>query len=249
MTFVVKSALLLILSCLLVAPSYATPALLNHAQSAFQAMSALYMKALSEGSSKYQADLDNYKLQALESLQMLQAQDALLGGEWMSRWLTLADKLKVEYTSEYDWDVDSATRRDARSYLSDLYALIANDAVLQQNADQGLLAQVEVQAITARFFDVASTYNGTNSLAPYDADKLKPKDVSKLFKARLDRLSQSSDRPSSKRILSAKDKWIFVENSVVNYSDQSAYFLVYATKNKIAKMLKSVNLIVADSNM
>ncbi|MGR6872620.1 hypothetical protein ACU6U9_10010 [Pseudomonas sp. HK3] len=247
MTFVVRSALLLILSGLFSIHSHANSALLNHAQAAFQAMSALYMKALSEGSPKYQSDLDKYKAQAVESLRVLQQQDAILGGEWMNRWLSIADNLKAEYSPEYDWDVESATRRDARSYLSDLYALITTDPVLQESSNQSLLAQVEVQAITARFFDVSSTYNGTNSLAPYDADKLKPKVASEQFKARLDRLAQSLGQASAKRVLSAKAKWEFVENSVVNYSDQSAYFLVYATKNKISKVLQNVQTSLAVS--
>ena len=63
--------------------------------------------------------------------------------------------------------------------------------------------------------------------------------ASKQFKARLEQLAQSSDRAESKRILSAKEKWEFVEESVVNYGDQSAFFLVYATKNKIAKVLQA----------
>lgn len=239
MTFVARSALLLLLSCLIATHSHANSALLNHAQAAFQAMSAMYMKALSQGSPKYQTDLDKYKAQATESLQMFQQQDPLLGGEWMNRWLTFADNLKAQYSAEYDWDVDSVVRRDARSYLSDLYAHITSDKTLQESSNQALLAQVEVQAITARFFDVSSSYNGTISLSPQDASKLAPKAASKQFKARLDQLAQSSDRAESKRILSAKEKWEFVEESVVNYGDQSAFFLVYATKNKIAKVLQS----------
>jgi hypothetical protein len=249
MKFVVRSILLLVLSSLMATQSHANSALLNHAQAAFQAMSALYMKALSQGSAKYQGDLDRFKLQALESLSLFQVQNPQLGKEWMGRWLALTDNLKVEYSAEYDWDVDSVIRRDARSYLTDLYALIAADNEMQNHASQGLLAQVEVQAITARFFDVSSTYNGTNSLAPSDADRLQPKVVSEHFKARLDQLAKQADSSTSKRILGAKEKWMFVENSVVNYSDQSAYFLVYATKNKIAKELESARLTLAASNI
>lgn len=249
MKFVVRSILLLVFSGLMATQSHANSALLNHAQAAFQAMSAMYMKALSEGSAKYQGDLDRFKEQALQSLVVLQAQNPQLGQEWMGRWLALTDKLNVEYSAEYDWDVDAVIRRDARSYLTDLYALIAADTQLQTHVSQGLLAQVEVQAITARFFDVSSTYNGTNSLAPSDADRLQPKVVSERFKARLDQLAKQADSMTSKRILAAKDKWMFVENSVVNYSDQSAYFLVYATKNKIGKELESARLILAASNI
>ena len=238
--FVVRSALLLVFACLFATHSHANPALLNHAQAAFQAMSAMYMKALSQGSPKYQTDIDKYKEQAVVSLQEFQQQDPLLGGQWMNRWTSFASNLKAEYSPEYDWDVDSTVRRDARSYLSDLYAYISADSALQESANQGLLAQVEIQAITARFFDVSSSYNGTISLSPQDASKLEPKSASKQFKARLDVLANASNGAHSKHIQSAKSKWEFVEDSVVNYSDQSAYFLVYATKNKISKVLQSV---------
>lgn len=249
MKFVVRSILLVVLSSSLSSLSHANSALFNHAQAAFQAMSAMYMKALSAGSAKYQGDLDRFKAQALESLSLFQQQNLQLGSEWMGRWLALTDNLKVEYSAEYDWDVDAAIRRDARSYLTDLYALIATDKTLQRHAPQSLYAQVEVQAITARFFDVSSTYNGTNSLAPSDADRLQPKVVSERFKTRLDELAKGADSATAKRILAAKQKWMFVENSVVNYSDQSAYFLVYATKNKITKELESAGSILAASNL
>lgn len=238
--FIVRSALMLVLACLFATQSHANSALLNHAQAAFQAMSAMYMKALSQGSPKYQTDLDKYKEQATASLKQFQQQDPLLGGQWLNRWSSFANNLKAEYSPEYDWDVDSVVRRDARSYLSDLYALIGSDPSMQESANQGLLAQVEIQAITARFFDVSSSYNGTISLSPQDASKLEPKMASKQFKARLDVLAKSSNGAHGKSIQSAKSKWEFVEDSVVNYSDQSAYFLVYATKNKISKVLRSV---------
>ena len=170
--FVVRSALLLVFACLFATHSHANPALLNHAQAAFQAMSAMYMKALSQGSPKYQTDLDKHKEQAVVSLQEFQQQDPLLGGQWMNRWTSFASNLKAEYSPEYDWDVDSTVRRDARSYLSDLYAYISADSALQESANQGLLAQVEIQAITARFFDVSSSYNCTISSSPQAASQL-----------------------------------------------------------------------------
>lgn len=246
MTVFVKGALLVWLSCILSAPSYANPALLNHAQAAFQAMSAMYMKALSHGSPKYQADLDNYKQEAAASLQAFQQQDPVSGNEWVSRWNAFAANLKAEYSEEYDWDVDAQTRRDARAYVSDLYAYITSNPDIQEGENQALLAQVEVQAITARFFDVSSSYNGTISLSPQDVAKLEPKAASKLFKARLDDLAQSPQgAQSAKKIASAKGKWEFVEDSVVNYSDESAFFLVYATKKKIAKVLQSASVSLA----
>jgi hypothetical protein len=44
--------------------------------------------------------------QALENVSLFQIQSPQLGKEWMGRWLALTDKLKIEYSAEYDWDVD-----------------------------------------------------------------------------------------------------------------------------------------------
>lgn len=248
MTVVVKGALWVFLACLLSAPSHANPTLLNHAQAAFQAVSAMYMKALSHGSPKYQADLDRFKQEASASLQAFQEQDPVNGNEWARRWNGFVANLTVEYSPEFDWDVSAYTRRDARGYISDLYAYISNNADIQEGQDQALLAQVEVQAITARFFDVSSSYNGTISLSPQDAEKLEPKAASERFKARLDNLAQSPQGSQwAKKIASAKGKWEFVEDSVVNYSDENAFFLVYATKKKIAKVLQSTSVSLASN--
>lgn len=248
MTVVVKGALWVFLACLLSAPSHANPTLLNHAQAAFQAVSAMYMKALSHGSPKYQADLDRFKQEASASLQAFQEQDPVNGNEWARRWNGFVANLTVEYSPEFDWDVSAYTRRDARGYISDLYAYISNNADIQEGQDQALLAQVEVQAITARFFDVSSSYNGTISLSPQDAEKLEPKAASERFKARLDNLAQSPQGSQwAKKIASAKGKWEFVEDSVVNYSDENAFFLVYATKKKIAKVLQSASVSLASN--
>ena len=87
---------------------------------------------------------------------------------------------------------------------------------------------------------MSSSCNVTISLSTQDARKLEPKSASKQYKARLEVLANASNGAHSKHIQSAKSKWEFVEDSVVNYSDQSGYCLVYATKNKISKVWQSV---------
>lgn len=237
MTFLAKRMCYVVFLSMVMQTASANPQLLQHAQAASQAMSAMYMKALSQGSPKYQTDLDTYKQQASASLKAYQEQKGDMADHWAQRWNGFVVDLKAEYSPEYDWDVDSAVRRDARAYLSDLFQYIQNQPVYQQADYQPLLAQVEMQAITARFFDVASSYNGTVSLSPQDVEKLEPKAASKKFKQRMDDLAKAHST-RSKQIIAAKEKWEFVEDSVVNYGDQSAHFLVYATKNKIAKELQ-----------
>jgi len=242
MKFIVRSALMLFFSYLVALPTFANPALLNHVQAASQAMTAMYMKALSEGSPKYQRDLEKYKKEALESLQAYQSSGDIKAKEWLTRWNRFSVDLKVDYSEDYGWDVVASTRRDARSYLSDIYEYINTNALIQESNEQALLALVEVQVITARFFDVASSYNGTVSLSLSDVQKMEPKATSKQFKQRIMKLAESNiDKRQAKNLISAKEKWEFVEESVVNYSDESAYFLVYATKNKIAKVLQNFN--------
>jgi len=49
-----------------------------------------------------------------------------------------------------------------------------------------------------------------------------------------------SDSAAAKRQLaSVKSNWEFVENSVVNNEGHGAYFVVYATKNKIQQALSA----------
>ncbi len=103
-----------------------------------------------------------------------------------------------------------------------------------------MFASAQLEAISARFFDVSSCYNGTVCLSSADAASIPPKDISIQLKKRLNNIATNINNQALKKsILSAKFKWEFVEDGVVNYSDKSAHFVVYATKNKISKLLKN----------
>jgi len=107
-----------------------------------------------------------------------------------------------------------------------------------------LLAAAQAETLIARFFDVTTSYNGTISLSPIDAEKVDPKTISQQFDASLTQLIKNTqDTSLKKQIESALYKWKFIEESVVNYSDASAHFLVYATKNKIHQVLSQNRLV------
>lgn len=234
------------LLCMLVIalPSFASSHLYAHAQAVAQSMSALYMKGLSEGSEKYHQEMEFYKQQATDSLVKLSAVDPEKSMALEQQWKPLAGRIKSTYSADYGWDVDSALRRDFRSYLSDLYQLTLTQS--KENPSQSDLyqfASVQMESVIARFFDIASVYNGTVSLSNADIELLNPAVITETFKSALVSLAEKSENESiSRNIQSAKYKWEFIEESVVNYSDQSAYFLVYATKNKIQKVLDSSRL-------
>ncbi len=130
-------------------------------------------------------------------------------------------------------------RRYFRSYHSIIFKLLENNKTAYKSRTLRLmLAATQLEVMSARFFDVSSTYNGVYSLSSSDAEIIDPIRISKEFKASLTTLAQQSNNEEFKNnLLSAKYKWEFVEDGVVSYSDQSAMFIVYATKNKISKVL------------
>ena len=105
------------------------------------------------------------------------------------------------------------------------------------------LAKTQIEAVSARFYDIASTYDGAESLSNADFNKLNSKLVSQEVKDNLTWLtSEAPDSASQGKLKSIKFKWEFVEESVTNHQNQSAYFLVYATKNNISDAFKGISL-------
>jgi len=149
--------------------------------------------------------------------------------------------LVLTYDKEYGWEVDGRVRQDFRGYLSDVYELVDNQKNnYTSEAHKKLLTVVQLEALSARFFDVSSSYNVKVAIFASDQNKLDPKTTNRAFKKNLDTLASMSDSAAAKRQLaSVKSKWEFVENSVVNNEGHGAYFVVYATKNKIQQALSA----------
>jgi hypothetical protein len=240
----------LIILCSLTWTVSANTALYQHAQAVGQTMSALYMQGLSEGNAKYERDLEFFKQQASETLVKYLKGNPKNSDELLGSWNTLKTKIKATYSQEFGWDVDSAVRRDFRTYLSVMYQRSLAEIKPDSPAlEQYQFALVQMESVIARFFDISSVYNGTYSLSNSDLSMLDPKTVSEEFKQSIDTLMKLSGKGQTSRDLkSAKYKWEFIEESVVNYSDQSAFFLVYATKNKIQKVLSAGQVLLTDNN-
>jgi len=237
----IRSICLLVIGLSVFSPTHANETLLNHVKTTSQAMSAFYMQLLSEGNDKYISDFEKYKSQSFTLLKQYAHNNGPQSEELLHRWQGLSDRLVLTYDKEYGWEVDGRVRQDFRGYLSDVYELVDNQKNnYTSEAHKKLLTVVQLEALSARFFDVSSSYNVKVAIFASVQNKLDPKTTNRAFKQNLDTLASMSDSAAKKRQLaSVKSKWEFVENSVVNNEGHGAYFVVYATKNKIQQALSA----------
>lgn len=220
-------------------PTHANEALLKHTTAVAQAMSAMYMEALTHGNAKYEKDLVFHTQVADEHMQSLAASDLAGAKAFNQRWLAMKEKLNVEYTPDYEWDVHADIRRDFRRYQTELYDLVnQNIQQYQQPPLMKALALTQVETMIARFFDISTSPTGTSTLSPVDEKTVNLPTIGKEFNQVMNNMIKAPFYQSyAKKLSSAHYKWKFIEKSVVNYSNESAHFLVYATKNKINKAL------------
>ncbi|MFT7109830.1 MAG: hypothetical protein ACI843_001495 [Psychrobacter glaciei] len=237
----IMKRLVLFISLCLSASAYSSIALFEHTQAVNQAMSALYMQGLSEGNQKYERDLDFYKQKASTSLDAYSKEDPKQAAKLKVSWDNLKDVIITTYSRDYGWDTDAVVRRDLRDYQTDLYELAVNKKSANPSEQEKYhFALLQLECIVARFYDIASNIVGKLSLSNTESKILNPVTVSNEFKATLQSIIDRSNNPGLvKSIISAQYKWEFIEGSVVTYSDQSAHFLVYATKKKIKEVLES----------
>lgn len=229
----------LLFSLSLFSSAHGSETLLNYVKVTSQAMSSFYMQSLSEGNEKYLNDFNKFKYQSSLLLDQYARDGGPRSEEFLKRWKGISDRLVLVYDKEYGWEVDENVRQDFRSYLSDLYQLVdIQKSSYTSLSQRQLLSVVQMEAIAARFFDVSSLFNVKVSIFSSDKNKLNPKEISQTFKRNLDVLAEMSKSEATKRKLaSVKSKWEFVESSVIDYEGNGAYFLVYATKNRIQKEL------------
>jgi len=237
----IRSICLLVIGLCMLSPAHANETLLNHVKATSQAMSAFYMQLLSEGNDKYINDFETYKRQSFTLLKQYVHDNGPQAKALLYRWQGFSDRLVLTYDKEYGWEVDGRVRQDFRGYLSDIYELVDKQKHnYTSNAHKKLLTVVQLEALSARFFDVSSSYNVKVAIFASDQNKLDPTTTNRAFKSNLDTLASMSDSTATKRQLaSVKSKWEFVENSVVNYEGHGAYFVVYATKHKIQQALSA----------
>lgn len=238
----IRSTWLIIISLCVFSPAHANEVLLNHVKTTSQAMSAFYMQILSEGNEKYLNEFEAYKQQSLGFITQYAKDKSPQSQQLLQRWQGLSDRLALTLDKEYGWEVDGRVREDFRGYLSDIYQMVDKQKNTYSNKDhKQLLSVVQMEAISARFFDISSLFNVKVSIFASDKEKLDPTNINHDFKANLATLANmSNSRKVKRRLASAKSKWEFVEKSVVDYQGHGAYFVVYATKNKIQRSLASL---------
>ncbi len=233
-----KSLIVFVFSFFTFSTAMASDNLLRHVLATAQSMSALYMEGLSEGNEKYRQEFLQYQLEAKSSLRRYADENGESSGELTQQWQKISPKLKLVYSRDEGWTLDFHTRFGFRSYLSRVYQLVEkNQSSYSSKNKQLLLAVVKLESMVARFFDLSSSVNGSFSLTLSDANQLDPKKISAQFKQILDQLTQESQYPSNKQLLRAKQKWLFIEQGVINFSQKSPNFIVYATKQSIRKTL------------
>jgi hypothetical protein len=226
--------------------THANEALLDHVLNVSKTISALYMLGLSEGSEKYQLELQSHKKKSIRSIKRYFSQGSIDSSSLLKRWQALSPQLNLAYSKTYGWELspNPMVRFKLRQYHSDIYQLLEKNQRLFSSPSLRLrLVAAQIEVISARFYDIASTYDGAESLSNRDFESINPQLISIEIKQQLKMLSHlTQDKKIEDQINSVKYKWSFVENTLVNHQEKSAYFLVYATKTTLDKTLSSINL-------
>ena len=73
-----------------------------------------------------------------------------------------------------------------------------------------------------------------------------PPEMAKALDIKLDKLMKSSaTKPINKNLKLLSRKWKFIEDSVINYKEQSAYLSVYYNKGQINKLINKSRNVMA----
>ncbi len=223
--------------------------LTQHAISVSQAMSSFYMYNLTEGQARYKTDYKSFLSSADQYLTEYHKEDAVSAAQFMQQWQKLRLDLNYDNQSSGDYFVPGRTRIQFRAYLNDLYKKIVNSVNSESNLPQQLaLLELSMEVMSARFFDISSSLYGVQSLTSNDL-AIDPVKIAKRFNEKLDKFKKRVTNKAIQRNLSSvQDKWNFIEDTVINYKEESAYLLVYFNKRKINALLnKSQNTLIAGS--
>ena len=226
--------------------SQASSPLTEHALAISQSMSAFYMYSLSEGDKRYERDYLHYFQVAEQHLKALQEQDAPLSSELKTKWDKLRQHLNFEYVEDVGFIVSSQMRIQFRQYLNNLYASISNNINSETNfEEQLLLITLDVEIMSARFFDISSSVSGAMNVSSNDRIIDPPKMAKELNEKLLKFQSISATKAIGKNLRLVSRKWKFIEDSVINYKEQAAYLLVYYNKEQIHKLINKSQDVMA----
>ncbi len=226
----------------------AKSALIEHTVIVGQSMSSFYMYNLSEGDLRYKSDYEALLREANSTLISYEKEDALGASDIKQKWQALHPLLNYDLFPSKDYFVPGDIRIQYRHYLNTLYKKVIESSESELHLEQGLaLMAFNMEMITARFFDISSSLYGGQSLTSEDM-KMDPAKISKQIKESFKQLKRlASKNKLKKQISSIENKWNFIERTVINYEEESAYLLVYYNKRKIHQLInQSQNLLLAD---
>ncbi len=219
--------------------TYAVEPLSQHALAVSQSMSAFYMVSLTEGDKRYIREFEEYANVAESYLKQYQTVNSVKAAELANQWFELRPHLKHEYVEGTGLFIDNTTRYQFRSYLSSVYEqLIQQTTGEMADADRLTNMAVQVEVMSARFFDVASALQGTLSIRSEDIG-IDPKKMARTVNENLELLqgNQQISKNVQRDLRSINTKWKFIEETLTNYNGEAAVFLVYFNKKQITKLL------------
>jgi len=237
----------IIFMMMLLSPKALSNSLLTqHALATSQAISAFYMYSLTEGDDRYQREYSIAMEKANLKFLALKKDDWQLALELEPLWDRIHRANNFEPTIASGYNVSSYIRFEYRKYLDQLYYMHTQTIDREINLNEQLaLISLDVEILSARFFDVANDTMGARSLSGGDM-VIDPVVMAKNMKKRLQNIRSSVQVESIKNKLKAvAGKWEFIEGCVTDYNQEPAYMLVYYNKNKINSLISESRDILA----
>ena len=226
--------------------SWSNSLLSQHALAASQAVSAIYMYCLTDGDERYYSEYVEILAQAHDSFLALKKQNPEQLAELEPIWMEIQKEKDHKPSVEDEFNIDSFQRIHFRNYLEKVYQLLTKTIRSESNlAEQMSLVALDVEVMTARFFDVSSATMGVFSLSSklFEVD---PETMAKKMTQRLAKLQATVNEPRVKKDLrKISSKWQFIESSVINYNQEAAFMLVYYNKKKINKLILNSQEVLA----
>jgi hypothetical protein len=217
--------------------SWSSGALTQHAVTASKAISAFYMYSLTEGDERYHDEYVKILEEANVSFLALKSQHPEQVVILAPLWEKIQKEKLFKASVQDEYNVPSYLRLQFRNYLEKIYVAVNQSIISDSNINDhmGRIA-LDVEVMSARFFDVSSSTMGAFAISSSND----PVVMAKSMTMRLTKLQGIVVDPKiTKNLRSIANKWRFIESSVINYNQESAFMLVYYNKNKIGKLINS----------
>jgi len=221
--------------------------LTEHAIKVSQAVSAFYMYSLTEGDDRYHDEYTNVLAQAHMSFLALKKQNPKQVTELESLWMGIQKEKNYKPRPEDDYNVAAFLRVDFRNYMEKVYLQVSRSIGSPRDLDEQMsLIVLDVEVMSARFFDVSSATLGMFTL-PSKVLTIDPPLLAQKMKQRLARLQANVvNAKIDKNLKLVLSKWRFIEGGVIDYQQESAYMLVYYNKNRIGSLINHSQGILAN---